>query len=66
MSVGKMVTTTQHVQIRSEIFLIYSFIFANPFTMATDHPIPASKQQQPGTSAFKVRRNPSETKGVIN
>ncbi|KAF0033661.1 hypothetical protein F2P81_013727 [Scophthalmus maximus] len=30
------------------------FLLADPFTMATDHQNPASKQQQPGTSAFKL------------
>ncbi|KAA8592737.1 hypothetical protein FQN60_018192 [Etheostoma spectabile] len=34
--------------------LLALFIFADPFTMATDHLKPASKQQQPGTSAFKL------------
>lgn len=33
----------------------FRFILANLSTMATDHQIPASKQQQPGSSAFKVR-----------
>lgn len=42
----------------------HSFILAYPFTMATDHQIPASKQQQPGTSAFKVRRIASKTKSA--
>ncbi|XP_054867183.1 beta-crystallin B2 isoform X2 [Amphiprion ocellaris] len=31
-----------------------SFILVNPFAMATDHQNPASKQQQPGSSAFKL------------
>ncbi|XP_067378632.1 beta-crystallin B2 [Channa argus] len=33
---------------------LFSFILADPFTMATDHQNPASKQLQPGTSAFKL------------
>ncbi|XP_068166413.1 beta-crystallin B2 isoform X1 [Antennarius striatus] len=32
----------------------YCFFLTNPFAMATDHQSPASKQQQPGTSAFKL------------
>lgn len=32
-----------------------SFLFTDWFTMATDHQNPASKQQQPGASAFKVK-----------
>lgn len=40
---------------------LFSFILADPFTMATDHQNPASKQQQPGTSAFKVRGNTQQT-----
>ena len=38
---------------------VHSFILPCSFTMATDHHNPASKQQQPGTSAFKVRRRAS-------
>lgn len=33
----------------------FSLIFAYQFIMATDHQNPASKQQQPGSSALKVR-----------
>nr|XP_061841864.1 beta-crystallin B2-like [Nerophis lumbriciformis] len=32
----------------------HCFIFAYPFIMATDHQNPASKQQQPGSSALKL------------
>lgn len=36
---------------------LFSFILTELLTMATDHQIPASKQQQPGSSAFKVGGN---------
>lgn len=37
------------------VSFLSSFLHTDWFTMATDHQNPASKQQQPGASAFKVK-----------